>query len=290
MKLVHKLIVLILLLSVFSACSQDRSASVVYENSGYHFPFDLSKTDQSWMLPSSLVEISGISWTDDQQLACIQDEKGIIYIFNPNTGQIDFKVPFEEDGDYEDIEIIHKDAWVLKSNGTLFKVENYMDSRARRVSKFPTALSGKNDAEGLAYDPATKTLLIACKENPFVDDRDGSGYKAIYRFSLETNQLVSEPFLLISLDTVEFYKGGNSIKPSGIAIHPVTGDVYVLASAGKLLLVLTRKGEILAMIKLDQKLFRQPEGICFSPEGVLFISNEGAGQEGTIVKYNPQVR
>ena len=38
--------------------------------------------------------------------------------------------------------------------------------------------------------------------------------------------------------------------------------------------------------ELDEKLFRQPEGICFSPEGDMYISNEGQGGKGYILKFN----
>jgi hypothetical protein len=44
------------------------------------------------------------------------------------------------------------------------------------------------------------------------------------------------------------------------------------------------------MTEFDKKLFRQPEGICFKPNGDLFISNEGDGGKAKILKfkYRPQ--
>jgi hypothetical protein len=59
----------------------------------------------------------------------------------------------------------------------------------------------------MADDPVNKNLLIACKGHPFLDEKNGSGFKAIY---------------------------------------------------------------------------------SFSPDGKLYISNEGDGQEGTILKFEPR--
>ena len=46
-----------------------------------------------------------------------------------------------------------------------------------------------------------------------------------------------------------------------------------------------RQGNILEIQEFDDKLFRQPEGICFSPSGDLFISNEGKGGKGYILGF-----
>jgi len=305
MKVKQPLILMIMFVSCITACTQDNSGDILFLRPGYEFPYRVTVPGESWKMPASLVEISGLSYSGDGKLACVQDEKGSIYIFNPETGEIESEISFSAAGDYEGIAIVENDAWVLTSNGTLFKVTDYLKKERPDVIKYPTALSGKNDAEGLAFDPLTKNLLIACKGYPFLEERDGSGFKAIYNFNTETGQLDEKPFLLISLDTVRYYrnydamnrlgadiqalldasKGDKTFQPSGIAIQPVTGNVFILGSVGKLLLVYSRSGEMLAVIKLKPEIFPQPEGICFSPDGRLYISNEGAGSEGTILKF-----
>jgi uncharacterized protein YjiK len=287
MQVKQRLILLFLVLSFLTCCSQDNNKFSRFEKPGYRFPYQLAEPDKSWKLPPALVEISGLGFAGDQRLACVQDELGEIYLFDLKSGKVEKMIAFGDPGDYEGIEIVGKDAWVLKSNGTLYRVADYLENADPVVKKFTTGLSGKNDTEGLAYDPVTRNLLIACKEFPFLGEEKETGFKAIYRFNLETKQLDETPFLLISPDTFSFYKGNNTFKPSGIAIHPATGDLFILGSAGKLLLVFSGKGELLAMVKLDGKLFRQPEGICFSPEGVLYIASEGDGLEGMIYKFDP---
>jgi uncharacterized protein YjiK len=287
MQVKQSFILLLLFLSNLTACSQGNNTNTLFERPGYKFPYDLAEPDKSWKLADALYEISGLSYIDSQRLACVQDENGIIYIFNLISGKIEREIDFGDNGDYEGIEIIENDAWVLKSNGTLFKVKDYLQTTLPNVKKHPTVLTDKNNAEGLAYDPVNKNLLIACKGDPFMDDRKGSGYKAIYSFDLETKLIDTEPFLLIPEKIIKYYNSDATFKPSGIAIHPVTGNVYILGSVGKLLLVFSRMGEMLAVIHLNPKIFTQPEGICFSPDGTLYISNEGAGQEGTILRFDP---
>lgn len=298
-------ILLILFLIYATTFSQNSDKHKLFEHFNYSFPYELDKSEKSWELPKKLVEISGLSFIDKNRLACVQDEKGNIYIFNLKTGEVEEKIEFGNDGDYEGIEIIENDAWILKSSGTLFKVKNYLKDKEHHIKKYPTALTGKNDAEGLTYNPINNKLLIACKGHPFLDDKEGKEFKAIYAFDLETKQLDSEPFLLIEMDTIKFYKNYNtmarmgvelmayfdsskgdaSFQPSGIAINPITGNIFILASVGNLLTVFSREGEMLAIIELSTKIHPKPEGICFSPNGTLYIANEGDNSYGTILKF-----
>ena len=266
----------------------------------------MAKPDKSWELPKKLVEISGLGFINKQRIACVQDEKGNIYVFDLKSEEIEQKVDFGNNGDYEGIEIVENDAWILKSNGTLYQVKDYLKDTEPRVKKYITVLSAKNDAEGLTYDPIDNKLLIACKGHPFVDDKAGKEFKAIYSFDLKSKQLDLKPFLLIEMDTIKDYKNYNtmtrlgvellayfdaskgdvSFQPSGIAIHPISGNVFVLASVGNLLVVFSRAGEMLAIIALKSTHHPKPEGICFSPDGTLFIANEGDdNNKGTIFKF-----
>jgi uncharacterized protein YjiK len=278
----------LLLLPCFTACSQESSDIIIFERPGYHFPYQIAEPDRSWKLPKELVEISGVSFIDSTRLACVQDEFGSIYIFNLTTGKVESKIGFGDDGDYEGVEIIEDDAWVLKSNGTLYKVTDYIKEGSPEVNKYPTALSGRNNTEGICYDLPKKNLLIACKGYPFTDEIYESDFRAIYSFNTGTKLLDQKPFLLIDLDTLKYYKADRAFAPSGIAIQPNTGNIFILGSVGKSLLVFSGKGEMLAVIHLRSQIFRQPEGICFSPDGTLYISNEGDGKEGTILKFEPK--
>jgi hypothetical protein len=226
-------IFILLFLAWLTGCSQDNSKNILFERPGYVFPYQLAEPSQTWKLPFELVEISGLGFIDDQRLACVQDEKGIIFIFNLDEGIVESEIVFGEDGDYEGIEIVGRDAWILKSNGTLFRVADFLEKKGSDVKKFPTALSGKNDTEGLAFDPLNQNLLIACKEHPFLDESDGRNSKAIYSFSIESGNLDTKPFLIINPDTLRSHTGKVVFKPSGIAIQPVTGHIFILVQQAK---------------------------------------------------------
>ncbi len=262
----------------FCLTSTDGSIAPKKEN----FKYDLDSPVDRYKLPSYLEEISGLSYYGKGKIACVQDEKAFIYVLNLEKEEIIDKYDFGDDGDYEDIAIVNKTAYILKNNGTIYRVKDFK-KKDRKVKKYPTELKEKNDAEGMAYDSKTNALLIACKGSPSIGKENSyEGYRAIYMFDLEKKKLVPTPHFLIESET--------SFKPSGIAIHPLDGEIYIISSVGKLLIILNREGKVKDVKELDPEKFIQPEGICFSPKGDMFISSEGQGKKGYILKFEVQAK
>ena len=50
--------------------------------------YNLSAPDRVYILPKKLKEISGITEIDSSRIACIQDEREIVFIYDLNSGQI----------------------------------------------------------------------------------------------------------------------------------------------------------------------------------------------------------
>jgi len=269
------------------------------------FRYDLDSPVARYKLPAYLEEISGLSYYGNGKLACIQDEKANIYIWNLEKEKIVEKYEFGNDADYEDIAVVGKTAYILRNNGSIYRIKDFK-KKDRKVKKFKTELKEKNDTEGIAYDPIAKALLIACKGSPSIEKENPyEGYKAIYKFDLEEEKLVTRPQFLIDLNRLDSYidrsrfnrfsvkvaktlrliESETSFKPSGIAIHPLDGEIYIISSVGKLLIILNKEGKVQDVRELDPNMFRQPEGICFSPTGDMFISNEGQGGKGYILKF-----
>jgi len=274
---------------------------------GSPFPYELTRPSQKFKLPRYLDEISGISCKNHNQLVCIHDEKGEVYLFDIDRKKVTNRYQFGEGRDYEDIALVNNTAFVLQSNGNIWQIDDFQGENPA-VKTFKTFLSARNDAEGLAFDGESNSLLMACKGAPHPKKKnpDLKEKKAIYRFDLNTYKLSPEPSYIIDLeDTGDLKENSSKVKflrqlgrifglgeesdctfqPSGVAIHPVTKDIYLISSAGKMLMVLDRKGEIKAFRTLDGKMFKQPEGICFNSEGDLFISNEGKGGRANILQF-----
>lgn len=302
------LVFLLLFGMAFPTYAQDEEAVILFQAKGYEFPYDLQKPVRKVTLPTKLKEISGISVIKDDVLAAVQDEKGNIYIVDGTTGEISRKIDFAEDGDYEGITLVKKDAWVLKSNGDLFRVKDFLDDLKRKVKKYETPLSKINDMEGIVYDDVNNSLLLAAKGNPYIDKSGGKHKKAIYQYDLKEKKLNKKPEYIIDLEEIKYFKKYNTMarlgidlmasldeskgdvtfQPSGVAIHPVSRNIYVIGAVGDLLIIFHPNGEMLGLIALETYLFNQPEGICFGENNSLYIANEAGDKKATLLKFEPR--
>jgi uncharacterized protein YjiK len=275
------------------------------DQSNGSFPYDLNNPEDKYLLPDYLTEISGVSYYKNETILCVQDEKAMIYAISTVNNEKAEKHDFGKKGDFEDLTVIGRTAYVLRSDGTIFEIENF-DKESRKVKEYKTPLSDKNDTEGLTYDKSSNSLLIACKGSPSAKkDNPYKGYKAIYKFGLQEMKLDKKPEYLVALNKPQDYidfdpKTGSLLmntkglrfteeetifQPSGLSINPLNDHIYLISSVGKVLVVLDRKGKILDLQDLDREIFQQPEGICFSPAGELFISSEGKEGKGYILRF-----
>ena len=232
-------------------------------------------------MPAELAEISGLTVLSNGNLGAVQDEDGLLFEIEASTGRVVSAEEFRTDGDYEGVEVTPDALWVLKSNGTLYEVRR--TDEGLRSEAIETDLSGRNDAEGLGYDAAGNRLLIALKEHP------GKGLgdvRAVFAFDLATRTLSAAPAYV--LDRAVIDTETETFKPSALAVRPGTGEVYILSSVKKALLVLDPDGTIRAAVSLPVAFYPQPEGIAFAPNGTLYISNEGAGGSATILRFAPR--
>lgn len=223
-------------------------------------------------LVKELNEISGLTFLNHNSIACIQDEKAQVFILDPKNGEIKHKYDFGKNNDYEGI--THNDSkfYILQSDGNIFISEN-----EQKGKKYHFKDNKKFDFEGLCLDKKNNRLLIACKEHA---KKENKNTIFIYGFSLLGNQFIKKP--VFKIDKKEINK---NFMPSGIAIHP-NGNIFILSSHSKNLLVLDSGGHKKKLYKLNKNLFNQPEGICFDKEGNLFISNEKKDSYPTLLKFS----
>jgi uncharacterized protein YjiK len=256
------------------------------------FNYDLKNPTQSWRLPSALVEVSGNTWVDKDHLILIEDTRPNLYLIklDGKKALLEKEIPFQKNGkekfDIEDVTLIDDVVYALWSHGVLFKISNWRS--APDAQKISTFLSKKNNTEGLCYDPVTKKLLIANKDDSGLKNEKKST-NAVYSFDMASQKLDVNPFLIIKEKDFETIAGDKiKFNPSAIAVHPETNDIYILSTRDtKCMAVFSRNGKLKSFQLIDGDLMPQPEGICFSSEGVLYISSEGKkGEPGNLFQFD----
>ncbi len=237
---------------------------------------------KQWDLPAVLKEVSGIAYIDEDRFACIQDEAGTIYIYNRAQNKIESEIPFSGSGDYEGITLAGSTAYVVRADGSLYEVTNYSAAKPG-IKEYKTSLTVEQNVEGLTYDKDHNRLLLAIKG----DEPGGKDYKGVYAFNLTTKTLNRDPVYKIDLKHEMLRntqgKKGKVIMPSEIGIHPLNKNIFILDGPHARMLVMDANGSIKNMYQLG-KGFAQAEGITFSPQGTIFISNEGKKKPGNIIE------
>lgn len=266
----------------------------------FDITYSLNKPDVIFDLSRELTEISGLTYSTKLDiLYTINDEDGYVYGVSPKSGEIIDKIEFAKSDDYEGIAYNDNYIFVAESNGNI-KVIN--ESKSKREVEYDDKLSRDNDIEGLVYNARDNNILMAAKGDSEEDGND-KDFKSLFSMDISDGDIEEKPFLKMdAMDAIKSLKKRHitsnalvnlsvtsrvkEFAPSGVAIHPTNNDVYVLSAKGRLLLICDLNGENKALIFLNQSMHVQPEGICFSPDGTLYISNEGRGRSGKIYKYN----
>jgi len=239
-------------------------------------PYDFLHPAKAYEMPEILREISGIAIADAHTLFCIQDEEGIIFKYNTREKKVEETIRFAGKGDFEDISLKGDTVYVLRSDGTLFYLDHKNFNGKTQQVRVPVHCP---DLEGLTFNPADRFLYLACKAPP---DHEYGARRIIYRILPSHPESVQYAF---SINISEINKLANSrypflnnmklrFNPSAIAIHPQTGEIYVLSASNKLIAVFDDHG-LKKLYPLPKALYYQPEGLAFTPKGDLFLSSEG---------------
>lgn len=268
--------------------------------------YDLYHPDKKLFLPAELHEVSGLTALDANTVACIQDEQGILFIYDLVQEKITNKFTFYIDGDYEGITRIQNALYILRSDGTLFELNNYT-SKDATVRKYDTGIPSGNN-EGLCYDAEHNRLLIAAK-GKIGKGPEYKNSRVIYAFDLLAKQFSTEPVYDFDLGKMKEFIRSNypdfpvkkakkkskedepdlKFKTSAICIHPVTKKLYLLSASDHCLFIFNKKGDPENIIRLDPELFNKAEGITFLSDGDMIISNEGQEKQPSLLlfEYKP---
>lgn len=236
-------------------------------------------------LGKGLNEISGIAFRKQNKLLAVSDSKEKIVQIDLETKKLKdvtgAVVP--PDSDLEDVVEVDSSIYVLQSRGALKEVREGAADTAG-VKTYDLGLPGKNDFETVYYDATAGGLVLLCKS---CAHEKGRSFRSAYRFDLSTKTFDSTVFFTISKDEVRTLLNDREAKfdPSAAAVHPLNKRLYILSSAGNLLVITDTRGKVIAAYKLSTATFPQAEGIAFAPNGDMYIANEGKSGSPTLLLF-----
>ena len=232
-------------------------------------------------LADALTEISGISfYAKDTSVFAISNRNGYLFKIHLHKNYRITSWKFDKARDFEEVMLHDSTFYVLQSNGNIESI-NFSprgDTIYNRKSQLPGAKKDANEFESMYYNEQLKKVVLICKDC----QSDKKDFVSSLVFNPDDDTYNSSDFT-INAKEIAHAIGEKKLKfkPSAAAINPLTKDVWILASANQLLVVTDNFGKIKKVYTLNPLIFKQPEGITFTPWGDLLISNEANDKYGT---------
>jgi uncharacterized protein YjiK len=259
--------------------------------------YRLNKPDATTVLPHALDEVSGLSLAKQEgSFWAVHDERGTLFRISARDGSILQELNIGKAGDYEGVEEVEGKVYVGRADGTIFVV----DPQGKEVEQldFKASLGKSCDMEGLGYEPSKKRLLLACKKESPSSSKDAKTFD-IHGVDLASKELQKEPAFVISAQAIDQYVKahpdradlqkvkGKNFGPSGIAVHPKTGEIAIISGVGNSIVFLDAKGAVTRVDRLEPSVHPQPEGVTYGADGTLFITNEARGKQPQLHTFKP---
>jgi len=244
--------------------------------------YDFSEPEKI-IMRESLLEISGIAFhhgNPDTVLA-INDEDGRLCFF-PIDKKKAYATKFSKNGDFEDVAVYKHLIYTLRSDGTLFSFSDSIKQKKVKARKWENVFP-KGEYESLCALETDDKLYTLCK-------KCGKEKHIIQGYTLDLADTSGSKVASFQVDLSGMSSLAGKVKrafqPSALALHPLTGEWYILSSVHKTLLIADAAWKPKAAYALDPKYFNQPEGMAFDDVGHLYISNEGNEiQNGNIMRF-----
>lgn len=269
--IIYKRLFFLFFLAIFVFSCKSKNGKVKITNSSRYdlgHPFVIKLSDQ-------IAEISGIAFYEkDTSVFAIKDEDGILYKIDLTQKMSMRKWQFDKKRDFEDIVLKDSIFYVLISNGNIETIQfGKNDSIITTKSEFPDAGKTVNEFESLFYDDSLHRFILLCKDC----EDDNKSIVSAWGYDTATKVYTPSIFTIdaqaiaakLNLEKIKF-------KPSGAAINPVTNELYIISAINNLLVVTDRRGKFKELYTLDPAVYKQPEGIAFTPSGDMIISNEAS--------------
>lgn len=271
MKFTYPFLLLLVPVLLFSACKSQPKKSKYPDTDMYNF-----SSPKVIELETDLDEISGIAYyPKDTSVFAIVDEDGILFKIPLNNPKKSRRWTFAKSKDYEDLVYMDSAFYIMVSNGTVEKITFNGYQPKREKFEFFTGDKKQNEFETLYKKEFSKKLTMICKSC----EEDDKEHLTLYSFEDSSGKGIFKRDTALDMRTfIQKYGADKHLKPSGAAVNPRNGDIYVLSSILKVIMILDRNREFKEFVKLDPVIYKQPEGITFTPEGNIIISNEFANE------------
>lgn len=250
--------------------------------------YDLRRHLARFDLPHRLDEVSGLAFSPDGRLWAHQDESGIVFAIDPETGNVDDgftlgspDAPVRDD--FEGLAVAGDRFFLVSSRGLLYEFRRVPEDEATPARVTDTGLGRGCEVEGLTFDAATASLLLACKTVSAHSDEI-----RIHRLPLDPRAPVPPPVRVPFRQFEPF--GLRSVHPSGIDVDPATGTFVLVAAREEAILEISPEGRILSVFGLGRGRHPQAEGVAFGPDGRLYIADERSPRRAHLTVYGPPER
>lgn len=271
-----------LLLTGCSQAQQGNGSTILGKRSKFSYNLQAPEVIS---LPDDVNEISGMAYGKEGHVFAVDDEKGSLFRISLQQEPVVEEWKFGRKRDFEGLVLVDKVFYLLSSDGTVVYFPAALPPQEIKEEKL--SQKGRNEFEIIFKDPAASRLLLLCKSCK----HDKKSEVSVFAFNIASKSFEEKPVATLREEEIEalLNEKPGRFKPSAANVHPLTGDIYIVSSINRLLVVTDGKFRVKEVHKLDENLFKQPEGLCFTPSGDLLISNEAAGQgSATILLFRRQ--
>lgn len=237
-----------------------------------------------WLLPKELKEISGLTLSIDGKLFTHGDELGQIWEIDYRRGVLMKRFSLGKGvlrGDFEGLAIANDRMFLLASNGTLYEFREGADTAHVEYQVHDTRLKKECEFEGVAFDQAINSLVLACKN---VYTKSLHDDLVIYRWSLASDTTARLSRLAVPLAGIIGANSWKSLHPSDITVDPLTGNYVLVAAQEKALISITPAGAPVFSRPLPAG-HHQTEGVAITKDSILIVSDEAGQRPAMITLY-----
>lgn len=244
--------------------------------------------ERAFYLPKGLSEISGVAPASDHSIFAHNDEFGIVYEIELETGRVERAFALGKPtakADFEDIAARGGYVYLLTSDGRIFEARIGEHRKRVLYNVYDTGIGQRCETEGLTIGPGNEEFLILCKtmHDPALKER-----LVVFAWNLAERAPAVTPWLDVPLDGLVDELDQANFHPSAFVWRRDTGTFLIVSSKGRTAIEIDAEGRLIARFKLEKKRHNQPEALALMPDGRLVVGDEGARGRGRITVYAPR--